>query len=236
MMFLFSSAGDASMEAKTPKKIHKNVNTEEEITLEDDFVYNKLCNEDIYLNEEKEVETNSSLAKMINNGEIKTTARQEIALEDDFVLPSEDSTSTSRNMSQPLFVEISLASDEIKNTGRQKIALEDDFVQSEYSTSSKLCDTPNLKEEKIALEKDFSSPEDDSDSNKGKTFGRQISNHNYPYEKVNDASSSALNVNHPSSNRSNVLQLQDKKSEMKYAKKDVINDPDCQLNTMSDIR
>ena len=236
-MIFFSTVGDASMEAKMSKKIHKNVKTEEEeITLKDDFVHNKLFNEDIYLNEEKEVETNSSLVKMINNGEIKTIARQEIALEDDFVLPSDDSTSTSRNMSQPLFVEISLASNEIKNTGRQKIALKDDFVHSEYSTSSKLCDSPNLKEEKTALEKDFSSPEDDNDLNKGKTFGRQISNHSYHYEKVNDASSSTLHVNHPSSNRNNGLQLQDKKSEMKYAKEDVIKNPDYQLNTMSDIR
>ena len=211
MMFWFSSAGDGSMEAKTSKKIHKNVKIEEEITLEDDFVYNKLCNEDIYLNEEKEVETNSSLAKMINNDEIKTIARQEIALEEDFVLRSEDSTSTSRNMSQPLFVEISLVSDEIKNTGRQKIALEDDFCRSEDSTTSKVCSNLTVKEE-ISLEKDFSSLEDENNLNKGKMLGRQMSSDNVQYEKLNDSSSPRLN------------------------EEDIINDPDYLLNTMSDIR
>ena len=235
MMFLFSSAGDGSMEAKTSKKIHKNVKIEEEITLEDDFVHNKPCNEDIYLNEEKEVETNSFLAKMINNDEIKTIARQEIALEDDFVLHSEDSTSTSRNMSQPLFVEISLASDEIKNAGRQKIALEDDFCRSEDSTNSKICNNPNVKE-KIALEKDFSSLGDENTLNKGKPLGRQMSSDDVHYEKLNDAPSPRLNVDYPSTNEYNGLQSQNKKSEMKYTKEDVINDPDYELNTMSDVR
>ena len=173
---------------------------------------------------------------MINNGEIKTIARQEIALEDDFVLPSEDSTSTSGNMSQPLFVEISLASDEIKNTGRQKIALEDDFCRSEDCTTSKIRDNPNVKE-KVALEKDFSSLVDENNLNKGKTLGRQMSSDNVHYENVNDASSPRLNVDHPSTNGNNGLQLQDRLHKIDYAdEEDMINDPDYRMNTMSDIR
>ena len=208
------------MEAGTSNKIYKNVKKEEEEeTLENDFVCNESWDEDIYLNEEKEVQT-----KMTK------------ALKDDFVLPSENSPSMSRNMSfQPFFVESSLTSDEIRNIERQKIALEDDFVRSEDSTRFKGFNSPHVEEEKIALEEDSSSLEDDSKLNKSKTLSRQVSNHNDHYKNVNDASRSRLIVDHASLNSNNGLQLQERIREIDYAE-EMKNDSDYQLNTMSDMR
>ena len=283
---------ESSLTANEIKSIER-----EKIALDDDFV---LPSEDFTSTTRKNVSSNQATkssqplfveSSLASDDEIKNVERQTIALEDDLVLPSENSTSTSRNMSsnqatkssQPLFVESSLASDGgIKNIGRQRITLEDDFVlpstsrnmssyqakkssqplfvehcltsdeiknseqqkvatgdnfiRSEDSSSSKICNSSNVKEEKIASEDDSSSLEDGGNVNKGKTLSRQISRDNGHYEKLNDASSFRVNVDHPRSNTASGLQLHDKKHEVEHPKKDVINDPVYLLNAMSDIR
>ena len=236
------------MGAKILKEIHKNLQKEKEIVLEDD----EPRSEDICLNEEEEVERKLILTKKTQKDEIKNIGREDIALGDDFALLSKDFSSTSRDMpsnqttefSQPLFVECSLATHEIKNIERQKIALEDDFVRSEDSTSLKRCDSPNAKEDKIALEEDFSSVEDGCHLSKGNALGRQMSKDNNHFEKVNDSLNvmistedrSEFKEDYPSSNNVNGIQLQDKIHELGHSDEDMIKDPDYQLNTMSDIR
>ena len=231
---------DASMGTEMSNTIHKNIKKEEEdISLVEDFVCAEHCNENVYLNEEKEVERNLFPAKQKND--IKNNIQQHINLKDDFALPNEDSPSTSRNVSsnqatgssQPLFVESSLTTDEIKNIEKKKIALEDDFVRSEDSTSFKRCNSPNTKEKKTTLEEDFSSVEDSSNINKDNALGRQILDSGH-LGKVDDVSSSTVDVDRP--NTGNGLQFQNRAQEMEQADENMINDPDYQLNTMSDIR
>ena len=237
---MFSSADDTSMAAVTSKNIHENVKTRHEIALEDDFVCDQPCTA---LNTEKEAETNLFRAETIHSDEIKNNGRQEAALEDDFVLPSEDSSNMSRNVSsnqrtessQPLFVESSITTSEKKNIGRRKLALEDDFVRNEDATSSKKSNGPNVMEGKIALKEDFSSVEDGSNLEKGNALGRQILNSGH-LGGVDDVSSSTVDVDHLSLTNNSRLQLQDRIHEMDSADEDMINDPDYQLNTMSDIR
>ena len=240
---MFSSIPeDASMGTEMSNTIHKNVKKEEEdISLVEDFVCAEPCNENVYLNEEKEVERKLFPAKQIQKNEIKNNIQQHINLKDDFALPNEDSPSTSRNMSsnqatgssQPLFVESSLTTNEIKNIEKQKIALEDDFVRSEDFSSLKRCNSPNTKEKKTTLKEDFSSVEDSSNLNKDNALGRQILNTGH-LGKVDDVSSSTVDVNRP--NTGNGLQFPNQAQEMQQADEDMINDPDYQLNTMSDIR
>ena len=90
-------------------------------------------------------------------------------------------------------------------------------------------------EGKIALKEDFSSVEDGSNLEKGNALGRQILNSGH-LGGVDDVYSSTVDVDHPSLTRNSRLQLQDRIHEMDSAAEDMINDPDYQLNTMSDIR
>ena len=177
-------------------------------------------------------------SSLTSDDEIKDIGRQRITLEDDFVLPSASKNISyqAKKSSQPLFVEHCLTSDEIKNSEQQKVAMGDNFIRSEDSSSSKKCNSSNVKEEKIASEDDSSSLEDGGNVNKAKTLSRQISKDNGHYEKVNDASSFRVNDDRPRSNTDSGLQLQDKKHEVEHPEKDVINDPDYLLNAMSDIR
>ena len=227
-------------------------NIGQKIALEDDFVCEEPCREDINLDKKTEAKKKSFLAKNIHSDGIRNIVRQEIGLEDNFVLPSEDFSSTNRNMFsnqatksfQPLFIEGSLATDEIKNIERQKITLEDDVVRSEDSISLRRCDSPNIKEEKIVSEEDLSSVEDGSNLNKGNALGRRMSKDDDHFGNVNDASNpmvstedrSEFRVDQPSSNRDNELQSQDRIHEMEPANEDIIKDPHYQLHTMSDIR
>ena len=243
--FLFSPTDDApAVKFEMSKQIEENVKKQEEIAVEDDFIRDEPCSEDICPNEEKEFETNSFLSKNIHNDKIKNIDREEVALEDDFVLPSEDSSGTSRNMSsnlktkscQPLFVESSITTDEIKIIEQQKIALEDDIVRNKNSTSSKKSNSPNVMEAKVVLKENFSSVVNDMNLNNANALGRQMSSDNDHHEKVINASSSGVNADYPRPNKDSGPQLQNGIHEMNPADEDMINDPDNQLNTMSDIR
>ena len=254
-----SMSSNQATESCQPLFVESSLTTDEiknlgrqNIALEDDFVCEEPCREDVGLDKETEVKKKSVFAENIHSDGTRNIVRQEIGLEDNFVLPSEDFSCTNWNMFsnqatesiQPLFIEGSLATDEIKNIERQKIALEDDLVRSEDSISLRRCDSPNIKEEKIVSEEDLSGVEDGSNLNKGNALGRRMSKDDDHFGNVNDASNpmvftedrSEFRVDQPSSNRDNGLQSQDRIHEMEPANEDIIKDPRYQLHTMSDIR
>jgi hypothetical protein len=234
-------------------------NARPNIALDEDLVFQSdPSSEDVYPsdgfhpNEEKEVERKSLLETKISKDGVKDIGRQKIALEDDFVLCSEDSLSRSRNIhsseatetSKPMFIESSISEDEIKNIRQQKMALEDDFVlRGDDSSSARKY---NPKNEKIALKDEFSSRRElVSYLNKENEFGRQvINNRNHDRDKANNTSNSNVSkeskfkfkVDLPSPNKDSGLKTPKREDKMDRSDEDMIADPDYQLNTLSDIR
>ena len=241
----------------------KNVRRQD-IALEDDFVSQTVdtCNarERIYPNEEKVIERKLLLEKTNFKGEVKSIGRQKIALADDFVLGSDESLGTSRNIhsnkateiSEQVFIASSISEDEIENVGRRNVALDDDFLlPSENSHSARRYKRSNAKNEKILMEEfpsphlnNYPLPRQDNYLNKENESGRQVFNdRNYYgdddgdlYPNVSKESRFKVKIDPPSSSKDCGLKIQEKENKMDHVYAHMMDDPDYQLNTLSDIR